>query len=243
MRVFFIYLVLIFSISVKADERERLLVSIDSVFIESVNWHILPDPPATCMTFEECFGNKGKMITDTCSINNLCRLLKSLEKTDETYCDVKCKMYFLSHDTVTATVCVDMYKTFIHGEMYITTQALTGLIDSIVNNIKEFTDYPTPQYPNHTIVSGKEEIWKCLDTYKNASGNLPRKNRINIKCICQVDNKGNIHRVTLIPDKGNELTLSDELANILKQIITKHIKWNEIKERMLSDFITFSIVD
>ena len=62
MRVFFIYLVLIFSISVKADEREHLLVSIDSVFIESVNWHILPDPPATCMTFEECSGNKGKMI-------------------------------------------------------------------------------------------------------------------------------------------------------------------------------------
>lgn len=51
-----------FSISAKADEREHLLVSIDSVFIESVNWHILPDPPATCMTFEECFGNKGKMI-------------------------------------------------------------------------------------------------------------------------------------------------------------------------------------
>lgn len=36
-----------FSISAKADERERLLVSIDCVFIESVNWHILPDSPAT----------------------------------------------------------------------------------------------------------------------------------------------------------------------------------------------------
>lgn len=118
------------------------------------------------MTFEECFGNKGKMITDTCSINNLCRLLKSLEKTDETYCDVKCKMYFLSQDTVIATVCVDMYKTFIHGEMYITTQELVCLIDSIVNNIKVFTDYPTPQYPNHTIISGEEEIWNCLATYK-----------------------------------------------------------------------------
>lgn len=189
-----------FSISAKADEREHLLVSIDSVFIESVNWHILPDPPATCMTF-------------------------------------------LSQDTVTATVCVDMYKTFIHGEMYITTQELVCLIDSIVNNIKVFTDYPTPQYPNHTIVSGEEEIWNCLATYKKTLGDQPRKMRINIRCICKVDNKGNIHWVTLIPNKGNELTLSDELANKLKQIITKHIKWNEIKERMLSDFIMFSIVD
>lgn len=67
--------------------------------------------------------------------------------------------------------------------------------------------------------------------------------RINIRCICKVDNKGNIHWVTLVPDKGNELTLSDELANKLNLIITKHIKWNEIKERMLSDFIMFSIVD
>lgn len=107
---------MIFSISVKADERERLLVSIDSVFIESVNWHILPDPPATCMTFEECFGNKGKMITDTCSI---------------------------------------------------------------------------------------KEIWNYLATYKKALGDQPRKMRINIRCICKVDNKGNIHWVTLVPDKGN----------------------------------------
>ena len=40
MRVFFIYLVLIFSISAKTGEREHLLVSIDSVFIESGKWHI-----------------------------------------------------------------------------------------------------------------------------------------------------------------------------------------------------------
>jgi len=236
-------LIFIFSISAKADKREHLLVSIDSVFIESVSWYILPDPPVTCMTFEESFGNNGKMITDTCGINTLCKLLKSLEKTDEKYCDVKCKMYFLSCDTIIATVCVDMYRTFIHGEMYITTQALTCFIDSIMNNSQTVTNYPTPQYPNHTIISGGEEIWNYLDTYINASVNLPRKIRINIKCICQVDNKGIIHHVTLIPQKDNELVLSDELSDKLKLIITKHVKWNEIKERMLSDFITFSIVD
>ena len=217
----------------------------DSLLIRYSDWNVDPSHVSTCSNFEVLNGYEKEFIIPTSiHVDSLEKLLAHLQEQEDIYFPVRCKIYIFSGDTVREKICMNKTTIAYRGKTYDNNDTIVCFINQLMH------DFPSckserflPDIIGANYVEGRDSLYHLLtkELEKWASTYFYCGTTI-FTVRCKANKKGKTTSADIKIRKPEFPNKTERrMAELLRQYMISHIRWEEDPDRSPYDFIIFTI--